>query len=81
MTDLLRCTGFPINLPKIFLPVDVLLLCSLYFGDVNSKLLDKIWVPSVFLHNLKEEEAKGTLTVPTFLNMAFKVLTLSIILL
>ena len=56
------------------------MFCSLYFGDVNSKLLDKIWTPSVFLHNLKKEVSKGVLNIPTLLNMAYKVLTSSIIL-
>ena len=43
---------------------------SLHFGDVNSRLLDKVWVPSVILHNLKKEEKKGVLNSPTLLNMA-----------
>ena len=49
-----------------------LLHCSLYYGDVNSRLLDKVWVPSVILHNLKKEEKKGVLNSPTLLNMAVK---------
>ena len=49
-----------------------LLHCSLYYGDVNSRLLDKVWVPSVILHNLKKEEKKGVLNIPTLLNMAVK---------
>ena len=50
----------------------LLLHCSLYYGDVNSRLLDKVWVPSVILHNLKKEEKKGVLNIPTLLNMAVK---------
>ena len=57
---------FPIS------PSCSLLHCSLYYGDVNSRLLDKVWVPSVILHNLKKEEKKGVLNSPTLLNMAAK---------
>ena len=53
-------------------PSSSLLHYSLYYGDVNSKLLERVWVPSVFLHNLKKEEKKGVLNIPTLLNMAVK---------
>ena len=35
---------------------------------------NKVWVPSIILHNLKKEEKKGVLNIPTLLNMAAKVL-------
>ena len=38
---------------------------------------NKVWVPSIILHNLKKEEKKGVLNIPTLLNMAAKVPALS----